>query len=42
MYIYFFHFSIETQRWAVFAFAYVFSIVFADYVFPIEMLISIL
>ena len=40
--IYVFYFSIETQPWTVHVFAYVFSIVFAEYVFSIEMWISIL
>ena len=51
MYYSIYAFSIETQPWTVFAFAYVFSvnfaeyafsIVFAVYVFSIEMWLSIL
>ena len=37
----FFNFSIETQGWTAPAFAYMFSTVFAEYVLPIEMWISI-
>ena len=33
--IYVFYFSIETQPWTVLAFAYVFSIAFAEYMFSI-------
>ena len=51
MYYFIYAFSIETQPWNVLAFAYVFSVVFAEYafsivfavyVFSIEMWISIL
>ena len=37
-----FYFLINTQPWTVLAFAYVFSIVFDEHVFPTEMLIFIL
>ena len=38
----FLYFSIETQRWTVLVCAYVFSIVFAEHLFPFELWISIL